>query len=110
LIEALTYRRNPHTTSDDDGRYRSSAENDAWAALDPIDRLRLHLESNGQLTEEAHQGISDQSKSLAENLRSGCRSLPVPQPESSFENTYADIPSELQQQMSEHLEFVETGE
>ena len=25
LIEAFTYRRNPHTTSDDDGRYRDAA-------------------------------------------------------------------------------------
>lgn len=110
LIEALTYRRNPHTTSDDDGRYRSPAENDAWAALDPIDRLRLHLESNGQLTEEVLDGISDQSKSLAQHLRTGCRALPVPEHASPFQNTYADMPTELEQQMSEHLEFVEAGE
>lgn len=110
LIEALTYRRNPHTTSDDDGRYRSPAENDAWAALDPIDRLRMHLESTGQLRGEDLEEISDESKSLAQELRSGCRALPVPQHASPFEHTYADMPPELEHQMSEHLEFVEAGE
>lgn len=110
LIEAITYRRNPHTTSDDDGRYRSQAENDAWAALDPIDRLRLYLESTGELGEEVLEGISEQSTSLAQRLRSGCRELPVPKPGSPFENTYADLPPELEQQMTEHLEFVEAGE
>lgn len=110
LIEALTYRRNPHTTSDDDGRYRSGAENDAWAALDPIDRLRSYLESNGQLDDPAASRISLQEESLAERLRSGCRSLPNPGPASPFQNTYADLPRELEQQMNEHLEFVEAGE
>lgn len=110
LIEALTYRRNPHTTSDDDGRYRSGAENDAWAALDPIDRLRTYLTSNGQLEEAILEQISGQEKSLAEQLRSGCRALPNPGPASSFQNTYADLPRELEQQMNEHLEFVEAGE
>ena len=47
LIEAVTYRRNPHTTSDDDLRYRTTAENDVWVQLDPIGRLRLHLDGNG---------------------------------------------------------------
>jgi pyruvate dehydrogenase E1 component alpha subunit len=110
LIEALTYRRNPHTTSDDDGRYRSPAENDAWAALDPIDRLRRYLGSAGDLTEEKNEEIAEQSKSLAQDLRTGCRALPVPEHASPFENTYADMTPELEQQLSEHLEFVEAGE
>ncbi|WP_258060947.1 thiamine pyrophosphate-dependent enzyme [Arthrobacter sp. 4R501] len=110
LIEALTYRRNPHTTSDDDGRYRSQAENDAWVALDPIERLRLYLESTGQLTEQVAEDVSEQSRALAETLRSGCRTLPVPEARSPFLNTYADLPTELEQQMNEHLDFVEAGE
>lgn len=110
LIEALTYRRNPHTTSDDDGRYRTLAENDAWAALDPIDRLRTYLQSTDQLSEEVLDGISGQGKSLAGHLRSGCRTLPVPGHASPFQNTYAELPDELERQMTEHLEFVEAGE
>ena len=40
LIEAVTYRLGPHTTSDDPTRYRSQDEVDKWAALDPIPRYR----------------------------------------------------------------------
>src|SRR5690606_24638110 len=39
FIEALTYRRGAHTTSDDPTRYRTSAEEDYWKQRDPIDRL-----------------------------------------------------------------------
>lgn len=43
LIEAVTFRVGAHTTADDPGRYRDSAEEDKWRALDPLDRVRLHL-------------------------------------------------------------------
>src|SRR6201998_262956 len=43
LIEAVTYRMGPHTTSDDPTRYRSQAEVEHWAALDPIPRYRTYL-------------------------------------------------------------------
>ena len=38
LVEAMTYRRGPHATSDDPGRYRS-LEDERAAGLDPLDRL-----------------------------------------------------------------------
>ncbi len=44
LIEALTYRMGPHTTNDDPRRYREAAEEEAWSARDPIERVRLYLE------------------------------------------------------------------
>ena len=36
LIEAVTYRMGPHTTSDDPTRYRSRAEEEEWRAKDPL--------------------------------------------------------------------------
>ncbi len=40
LIEAVTYRMGPHTTSDDPTRYRSRDEEEEWRAKDPLTRLR----------------------------------------------------------------------
>jgi pyruvate dehydrogenase E1 component alpha subunit len=40
LIEARTYRRGAHSTSDDPSVYRDPAEPKAWERRDPIDRLR----------------------------------------------------------------------
>ncbi|MET1051850.1 MAG: thiamine pyrophosphate-dependent enzyme [Mycetocola sp.] len=46
VLEAMTYRRGPHATSDDPGRYRSLAE-EATAGVDPIERLRDALTASG---------------------------------------------------------------
>ena len=47
LIEAITYRLGPHTTSDDPTRYRSQEELDRWQALDPLPRYRAYLKNRG---------------------------------------------------------------
>ncbi len=43
LIEALTYRKGAHTTSDDPTLYRTGKEENEWADKDPIKRLRSYL-------------------------------------------------------------------
>jgi pyruvate dehydrogenase E1 component alpha subunit/2-oxoisovalerate dehydrogenase E1 component alpha subunit len=49
LVECVTYRLGPHSTSDDPTRYRSAAEEARWAERDPIARLRRHLVRVGTL-------------------------------------------------------------
>ena len=51
LIEAVTYRMGPHTTSDDPTRYQPAEELDEWAARDPITRYRNYLRRIGVLTD-----------------------------------------------------------
>lgn len=48
LIEAVTFRVGAHTTADDPGRYRDASEENAWRALDPLDRVRSYLEATGE--------------------------------------------------------------
>ncbi|PSM45333.1 pyruvate dehydrogenase (acetyl-transferring) E1 component subunit alpha [Streptomyces dioscori] len=113
FIEAVTYRRNPHTTSDDDLRYRSDSENDDWASRDPLDRLRAHLTGAGSSTETDDAFLTEleqEEQRLAERLRSGCRTLPVPTPATPFLHTLATMPAGLERQMTEHLAFVAAGE
>ena len=45
LIEALTYRIGPHTTTDDPGRYRTTEEVERVAERDPLDRVRRYLQA-----------------------------------------------------------------
>src|SRR2546428_5675661 len=47
MIEAVTYRMGPHSSSDDPTRDRSKEEVDAWAKRDPIERIRKDLELKG---------------------------------------------------------------
>jgi pyruvate dehydrogenase E1 component alpha subunit len=52
LVECVTYRLGPHSTSDDPTRYRSAAEEARWAERDPVVRLRRHLTRTGLLEAE----------------------------------------------------------
>jgi len=52
LIEAVTYRIQAHTTTDDPGRYRPSQEAAAWQAKDPLDRVRRYLKASGAWTDQ----------------------------------------------------------
>ncbi|MGW4031745.1 thiamine pyrophosphate-dependent dehydrogenase E1 component subunit alpha [Streptomyces sp. NPDC004838] len=106
LIEAFTYRLNPHTTSDDSGRYRSSDEDDRWRERDPIARLRRHLETTAAVPDGFFGDVDAMAEALAERLRSGCRALPDPDPGLPFEHTYADMPDALRAQLAEHRAFV----
>jgi pyruvate dehydrogenase E1 component alpha subunit len=113
LIEAVTYRRNPHTTSDDDLRYRAGAENDEWATRDPIDRLRLLLtgaDGPERIDDSFLTELAREEDELAERLRTGCRALPVPEPADPFLHTLATLPRELARQMDEHVAFVASAE
>src|SRR5207249_4632784 len=47
MIEAVTYRLGPHSSSDDPSRYRDESEVALWRARDPIARYRRYLEHAG---------------------------------------------------------------
>lgn len=49
LVECVTYRLGPHSTSDDPTRYRSAVEEARWAERDPVARLGRHLVRLGAL-------------------------------------------------------------
>ena len=52
LIELVTYRAGPHSTSDDPSRYRPKDDYERWPLGDPIERLKSHLIALGEWTEE----------------------------------------------------------
>lgn len=63
LIEAMTYRRGHHSTSDDSTRYRSISEIKHWHDnFDPVSRLRLFMESKGWWNAEAEQNMRDRER------------------------------------------------
>jgi pyruvate dehydrogenase E1 component alpha subunit len=66
LIEAVTYRMNPHTTADDPARYRSSDEVSRWEELDPIERLRRYLQHQGAWTEEWEHEVRERTAAAVE--------------------------------------------
>jgi pyruvate dehydrogenase E1 component alpha subunit len=59
LIEAVTYRYGPHTTSDDPTRYRMQEELDEWRRRDPIQRLKTYLLSKGIWDEDQEEQLKE---------------------------------------------------
>jgi pyruvate dehydrogenase E1 component alpha subunit len=89
-IEAITYRRGPHTTSDDPTRYRDEAELDHWTSRDPLDRLRRLMERMGTLDDDFVADVEAESEALGERLREAIRGMADPDPLGMFEHVYAE--------------------
>ena len=57
LIEWVTYRAAAHSTSDDPSRYRPVDEWKSWPLGDPIERLKNHLTTLGEWSDEQHADL-----------------------------------------------------
>src|SRR5690625_838751 len=101
LIEAVTYRLGPHTTSDDPTRYRSGAELDRWAALDPIPRYRNYLRNTGVWTQRLEDRISARAQRLRTELRDATAGADDVDVDEVFTTVYGAITPDLQQQRRE---------
>jgi TPP-dependent pyruvate/acetoin dehydrogenase alpha subunit len=54
LIEARTYRRGAHSSSDDPSKYRDPEEPKEWERRDPLERFRKYARARGAL-DAAHE-------------------------------------------------------
>jgi len=75
LIEALTYRRGPHSTSDDPGRYRSLNEERDGAGEDPLERFRKRLLADNVANEAFFAEALAAAKAEEELIRAGIEAL-----------------------------------
>ena len=108
LIEAFTYRKGAHTTSDDPSKYRSKEEELKWDATDPLLRLKKYIDSKGiwnededKLIEEFKQDI-DRQFTDAENTKYTLDEV--------FEYTHVEMPDELKRQKAEYEKFLKWKE
>jgi len=101
LIEAVTYRMGPHTTSDDPTRYRSDEELQHWATKDPIDRYRSYLAHLGVLTARLAERVQARSQRLRDELREAVLNTPDFDIADVFDTVYAEITPELARQRDE---------
>jgi pyruvate dehydrogenase E1 component alpha subunit len=110
LIEAFTYRMNPHTTSDDPSRYRLGAEAETWKLRDPIARVHAYLVRHARVSSGFFDDVEAEARTLAEHIRSGARQLPNPTPQSPFDDLYVEMPEETREQRDDFVEFVSSLE
>lgn len=104
LIEWVTYRAGPHSTSDDPSRYRPADDWSRFPLGDPIARLRQHLTKIGAWSDEEHERV--QAELEAEVLAAQKEAEQygtladgrVPSAASMFEDVYKDMPEHLRRQ------------
>lgn len=101
LIEAVTYRLGPHTTSDDPGRYRDEAEAEEWRARDPLLRVRILLERAGGWTQDWQDELERKAAATIESAVTAAESLPMPTVDEMFSRMYADPTGPLRSQLEE---------
>lgn len=106
LIEAFTYRMNPHTTNDDPRRYRPGSDADTWKLKDPLERVRAYLTRQVGLDQDFFAALDAEGDEIAQRLRTGCRALPEPSPASAFDHVYVDLPDDLVAQRADFVDFV----
>jgi pyruvate dehydrogenase E1 component alpha subunit len=102
LVEALTYRRGAHSTSDDPSLYRDEAEVAEWEKRDPVDRYERFLEDRGLWTpayaEEVRESAEAEAKEAAD---SAIETAAEQSPEEVFDEVYANPPAAVESQRRE---------
>ena len=105
LIEWVTYRAGPHSTSDDPSKYRPADDWSHFPLGDPIARLKQHLIGIGAWSEQEHldtekeleaQVIAAQKEAerygtLANGQSAGAETM--------FEDVYKEMPVHLREQL-----------
>jgi pyruvate dehydrogenase E1 component alpha subunit len=101
LIEAVTYRMEAHTTSDDPTRYRSPEELESWTARDPILRLRTFLEATGRWNDGFDKETQEAASEAQQHLRDGVYDVEDGDLLELFDHVYAEPPPGLLEQRKE---------
>jgi pyruvate dehydrogenase E1 component alpha subunit len=107
LIEAVTYRKGAHTTSDDPTKYRTTEEEKEWDKNDPLRRMKLFMEKKKlwspaeeeRITEEYRNEIDRQFVETEQTVQ-----YPL---EDVFKYMYAEMPQDLRDQQIEHEKFLQ---
>ncbi|HEY3736473.1 MAG TPA: thiamine pyrophosphate-dependent dehydrogenase E1 component subunit alpha [Jatrophihabitans sp.] len=108
LVEAYTYRLNPHTTNDDTRRYRTADKAEEWRQRDPLARVRAYLEVEADIASSFFADLEDEAQTLAERLRAGARLLPEPTADSVFAHVLTEPTADLREQQEEFADFLES--
>jgi len=104
LIELVTYRGGPHSTSDDPNKYRPKDEWLSFPLGDPVERLKQHLIRECQWSEDRHEALLEELKADVLAAWKDAQQYgtmtegPYLDPATMFDDVYADNPAHLEAQ------------
>ena len=89
LLEMKVDRFMPHTTDDDDRRYRPSEEVEEARKRDPITLLRTYILEAQLLTEEQEEEVRRWSRSEVDQATDAADAAPYPDSSTTYDHVYA---------------------
>lgn len=101
LVELMTYRAGPHSTSDDPGVYRQEPDAERLKARDPVLRLRRHIERLEAWSERQDKKYADDVQKELQACIDRAEAAPIPALSTMFEDVYAELPWHLAEQERE---------
>ena len=90
LIEAVVERYLPHTSDDDDSRYRDKDELEEARKHDPLLLLKERLMDTGTLTEQLDEQYVAEARSEVNEATDYVEAAPYPETHDFYEHVYAD--------------------
>jgi len=109
LIEAYTYRKGAHTTSDDPTKYRAKEEELEWEKADPLKRLKKYMEGKGIWKENEEKLIEEYKLEVEKQFTEAENFRPYPL-EDVFRYMYTDMPDDLKRQKADYEQFLKWKE
>lgn len=105
LIEALTYRRAAHSSSDDPSVYRKGKDDEIkeWERRDPVQRFARYLERRGILTTALDTQYRDEITQEINAALAHVEMVGLPPLMSLIEDVYAQPTANLREQLAELL-------
>jgi 2-oxoisovalerate dehydrogenase E1 component alpha subunit len=91
LIEAKCYRLWPHSSDDDDSRYRTKKELEEWAQKDPIKLFRERVESDGIFPADELDDIEARVEEEIRDAAQWALMQPDPEPEDALGFVYKEL-------------------
>jgi len=103
FIEAVTYRRLGHSSSDDPTKYRDDAEVKLWEQRDPVDRFRVYLQKQGLWDDEKEAAFKDDMAKRVNDAIAAAEKEAPPEDETLVTDVYARVTEQQKEQLEEVL-------
>ncbi len=104
LIEWVTYRAGPHSTSDDPSKYRPADDAKRFPLGDPIARLKQHLIGLGVWSDDEHESTQKELEAFVIAAQKEAEAHGTfehghtPSAATMFDDVYKDMPPHLREQ------------
>lgn len=102
VVEAVTYRLEDHTTSDDSTRYRDKEEVEEWKQHDPLRRFKEYLKENDNWSKELEDYEEEAEQKIQEAAETAME-MDDPEPGEMFDYLYKEMPEMLKKEKQEFL-------